>query len=147
MNKKTVIFDLDGTLADCEHRRHFIATKPKNWKAFFAGIPGDTPIKAIVNSCKLLKEDVHVTIVTARPKTCESDTLLWLAANDIEFNEIYFREANDFRDDAIVKSEILDTILAKGYEPELVYDDRPKVIRMWKSRGLTVIDCGKGIEF
>jgi hypothetical protein len=26
-----VIFDIDGTLADPEHRRHYVRVKPKNW--------------------------------------------------------------------------------------------------------------------
>jgi len=29
------VFDLDGTLANIDHRLHFIKTKPKNWPAFF----------------------------------------------------------------------------------------------------------------
>lgn len=31
---KAIIVDLDGTLANCEHRRHFLETKPKDWKSF-----------------------------------------------------------------------------------------------------------------
>lgn len=33
-----IIFDIDGTLADCSHRLHWIQSKPKNWNAFFAGM-------------------------------------------------------------------------------------------------------------
>ena len=29
-----VICDIDGTVADCSHRLHWIQSKPKNWKAF-----------------------------------------------------------------------------------------------------------------
>lgn len=29
-----IIVDIDGTLADIRHRRHYVASKPKNWKAF-----------------------------------------------------------------------------------------------------------------
>ena len=45
---KVIVFDIDGTLANIEHRRAFVATKPKNWKAFNAGIVNDTPHEDIV---------------------------------------------------------------------------------------------------
>ena len=39
-------------------------------------------------------------------------------------------------------------MLADGYEPSMVFDDRPSVIRMWRELGrLTVIDVGQGLEF
>ena len=36
-----VVFDIDGTLAKIDHRLGFVRSKPKNWKAFDAGIPND----------------------------------------------------------------------------------------------------------
>lgn len=43
---RAIIVDIDGTLADIRHRRHYVASKPKNWKAFNAamhldGLNGD----------------------------------------------------------------------------------------------------------
>jgi hydroxymethylpyrimidine pyrophosphatase-like HAD family hydrolase len=35
---KTIVCDIDGTVANIEHRRQYVATKPKNWKAFNAGM-------------------------------------------------------------------------------------------------------------
>ena len=37
-----IIFDIDGTLANADHRTHFVRSKPKNWNAFNAAIPFDT---------------------------------------------------------------------------------------------------------
>ena len=39
---KIIVFDIDGTIANMEHRRHWVATKPKNWPAFNAGMSQDT---------------------------------------------------------------------------------------------------------
>lgn len=145
----SVIFDIDGTLADCEHRRHFIATKPKNWPAFFKAMHKDTVIENIAIYARHYYEntELKVIIVTARPNDYSDITIKWLSENNIKFDEIFFRSEKDSRDDAIVKAEILEKIREKGYNPIRVYDDRPKVIRMWKQKGLEVIDCGKGIEF
>lgn len=147
-NGLTCIFDLDGTLADCSHRLGFIKTKPKNWKAFFAGIPQDGLFENIYleyQDAKAAGNDI--IIVTARPEMCRKDTLEWLERNNIIFDKIFFRAHNDHRDDTIVKSEILDKILEEGHNVHVVYDDRPKVVAMWRSRGLEVINCGNGEDF
>jgi len=44
----TVIFDVDGTLANCEHRMHWIRHRPKNWAAFNRAMPYDTPIQDMI---------------------------------------------------------------------------------------------------
>ena len=38
-----IIFDVDGTLMDIEHRKHFVQDKPKDWKQFMAEMVNDTP--------------------------------------------------------------------------------------------------------
>jgi hydroxymethylpyrimidine pyrophosphatase-like HAD family hydrolase len=35
--KPMVVFDIDGTLADNEHRVHYLHNHPKNWDAFLLG--------------------------------------------------------------------------------------------------------------
>ena len=50
---KIVVFDIDGTIADITHRRHWVATKPKNWAAFNAGIVNDTPYDDIVELARM----------------------------------------------------------------------------------------------
>jgi len=32
--KKAIIVDIDGTLADVEHRVHHVQNEPKDWKSF-----------------------------------------------------------------------------------------------------------------
>ena len=48
-NVETVIFDIDGTLADIEHRRHFVEGKKKDFDAFNAAMVNDTPNEPIVD--------------------------------------------------------------------------------------------------
>ena len=58
------------------------------------------------------------------------------------------RKDGDYRKDTIVKGEMYDQMLADGYEPTMVFDDRPSVLRMWREiDGLKVIDVGDGLEF
>ena len=48
-NIPTVIFDIDGTLADIEHRRHFVEGKKKDFDSFNAAMVNDTPNAPIVD--------------------------------------------------------------------------------------------------
>ena len=48
-NVPTVIFDIDGTLADIEHRRHFVEGKKKDFDSFNAAMVNDTPNEPIVD--------------------------------------------------------------------------------------------------
>lgn len=139
-----VISDLDGTLCDLSHRKHFVETENKDWKSFFEGIGGDmlrTEVLDKVNSHKK-----PVILVSARPEQYRTVTENWLAMNHINYEFLIMREANDKRQDTEVKSDIYDKYLSK-LKIEALYDDRPSVIRMWGSKGINVIDVGDGIEF
>ena len=61
---------------------------------------------------------------------------------------LYMRKEKDYRKDTIVKREMYDQMLEDGYNPKLVFDDRPSVLRMWREiDGLKVVDVGDGLEF
>ena len=51
------------------------------------------------------------------------------------------RKAGDNRDDGITKLEMLQELRANGLEPVAVFDDRPKVVRMWREQGILVFPC------
>jgi predicted kinase len=54
------------------------------------------------------------------------------------------RAEGDYRADTIVKKEMLDFIRSQGHNVRLVVDDRPSVVQMWKSQGLTVLEHDSG---
>jgi hypothetical protein len=54
------------------------------------------------------------------------------------------RPARDYRSDDIVKGEILDHMLADGFNPTMAIDDRQQVVDMFRSRGLRVLQCARG---
>ena len=146
---KVVICDIDGTIADIEHRRHHVNKSPKDWKSFFAEMDKDTVRKDVL---KMLKEasgeGKQIIFVSARPEDYIEVTDKWLQ-DAVEQAFDYFlimRKKSDTRDDAVVKREIFQQYLS-DLNIDKVIDDRPKVIRMWRSLGLPVIDVGDGIEF
>lgn len=144
-----VLCDLDGTLCDIEHRLPHLRCAPKDWKAFFGAIPQDV---VRVGTRALLHAHVEhgriIVFVSARPDTYRDETETWLAAHvGLPYYALFMRRGGDRRDDEIVKAEILDTYFQDRSAIHAVIDDRPRVIRMWRVRGLNVIDVGAGVEF
>lgn len=142
---KAILFDVDGTLANCEHRVHHVQNGRRDWNKFFAEMHADTPIEPIVELLRALHQtgQYQIIVVTARPSdiTNKKMTQDWFMQHHIPYHAMYMRKEGDYRQDAIVKQEILEKILLHGYEPFLVIDDRQQVVDMWRSFGLTTLQC------
>jgi len=88
---KTVIFDLDGTLADIETRR-VISIKENgkmDWDIFFdpKNISLDTPNRPVITMARLLKETGHrIVILSGRSKVTKDATREWLKQFDVPFD-------------------------------------------------------------
>ena len=144
-----VVFDIDGTLANIEHRLDYVRSKPKNWKAFDAGIPNDKvneQVKEVFTSM-MFRNDI--VLASGRNERTRDATMTWLKENNL-WNytaKLYMRKADDFRSDDIVKDEIIDEIVADyGKLPDMWFDDRPRVVRAVRSRGIFVFDVYQGEE-
>lgn len=139
------VFDLDGTLANLDHRLHFIhGQSPPDWRAFFAAVADDEPIPPIVKLFTDLAGANTIVIVSGRSDECHAETGDWLFENSLFPTKLYMRRSGDHRPDHIVKRELLDQILADGYEPTLFIDDRKQVVDMWRSLGYTCLQCAEG---
>lgn len=144
-----VVFDIDGTLANIEHRLDYVRSKPKNWKAFDAGIPNDKvnePVAEVFDAMVL--GDHTVILASGRNERSRKATVDWLNRNSFgSYAKLYMRKADDFRNDSIVKREMLDEIIADyGKKPDMVFDDRPRVVNMWRDAGIFVFDVYQGKE-
>lgn len=143
------IFDIDGTIADLSHRLHYIQSKPRNWEAFRSSVLKDKVIEPVA---KLLRTQyalgMGIVLCSGRNEVTRSDTEQWLRQNNLPYNALYMRQDRDFRVDSIIKSELLDRILADNWSPRAVVDDRLSVCRMWHSRGVFVFCVNQGfVEF
>ena len=147
--KTTIICDLDGTLADCEHRVHHVRGKPKNWDAFFAGVRNDGvnyPVLLLLDKFTNYGDDWQYNIIfcSGRPERCRADTEWWLReVCDIPDFILLMRKDGDFRADNIVKQEILDKHIDKS-RVLFVLDDRQQVVDMWRANGLTCFQVAEG---
>jgi len=141
-----IVFDLDGTLCNVLHRRQFVATKPRKWDAWNAGIINDTPNEPVLEVFNALKDRFPIFFVSGRSDDYRDVTIQWFEKHGIyeyDYNGLLMRKYKDNRDDAIVKSEIADEI-EKNYNIFAVFDDRKRVVDMWVNRGVFVFDVGQG---
>lgn len=140
------IFDLDGTLSDPAHRLHHIQKEPKDWDAFFDASAGDAPIPHTIKLYRALAKDSEIIILSGRSDAVRVSTLAWLV-NNVEPQrpfKLFMRKAGDHRPDDVVKSEMMDYVLSLGHEPIMVFDDRDRVVKMWRQRGIPCAQVADG---
>ncbi|SRR5579883_132666 len=142
-----IICDLDGTLADISHRVHHASGERKNWRRFFEGIPEDAIAEVVADILRHYSTTHNIVFVSGRPEHTRSDTVAWLQKHVpfIEQYSLYMRPNGDFRPDNIVKAELYDQHIEPEYgAPFFVLDDRDKVVKMWREKGLICLQVAEG---
>lgn len=167
--KKTVIFDIDGTLADLTHRVPWITigancpcsdtfgaswsssckvcngtgkVQKKDHDTFYGLVTLDSPIDIVVRWIKECYKEFNVMLVSGRsPEKSELGTIEWLANLGIQYHHMLMRRANMHGPDHEEKQLILDMILRVVPKEDIAFvvDDRPSVVEMWRRNGLRVI--------
>jgi phosphoglycolate phosphatase-like HAD superfamily hydrolase len=141
----SIIFDIDGTLSDNEHRVAFLHRTPKDWDSFFAFQHLDQPINDTVDLLRTYYlRGRAILLATGRGEEHRSVTRLWLNVHNIPFTKLYMRAHGDRRDDPIVKFEMLAKMRADGFNPKIVFEDRARVCRMWREHGMRVYQVAEG---
>jgi len=140
----TYIFDLDGTLADCTHRLHFINNGKKDWPAFFAACKDDAPIHHMIELCAELEVSGRIVICSGRSDVVRDDTMRWLIENGLSPDLLMMRKQGDHRPDHVVKLEMLTDLRAMNYNPTMAFDDRDQVVKMWRENGVPCAQVAPG---
>jgi hypothetical protein len=138
-----VVFDLDGTLADPTHRLHFIRGEPRDYDAFYAACPGDTPRPRVIGALYAHVAAGHrVEIWSGRSDAVRAETEAWLRAQGIDPGRLtHMRPAGDHQVDAALKRAWLRTASPR---PDLTYDDRDSVVAMWREEGIECFQVAPG---
>ena len=140
-----VIFDMDGTLADCEPRRHFVTGKKKYFDKFYDAMGEDLPNKVICGLCNMyFLNDWHVIICTGRPEKYRVITEKWLSDHGVFYKELLMRPDERRCDpDFEIKQDMLNEIL-KARKVHAAIDDRNQVVDMWRRNGITCMQVAEG---
>lgn len=133
--KPCYIFDIDGTLAHMNGKRG-----PFDWKHV-----GVDDIDEYVLAVLRLLEEKYIILVSGRSEEARAETVKWLDRHHVPYDNLYMRAQDDYRGDEIVKYEIYKTHIEPEYSVLGVFDDRNKVVDMWRNKlGLKVFQCEPG---
>lgn len=152
-----ILFDLDGTLADCTHRLHHITPAKclhvegevehpkKNWKAFFFACGGDKPILHNVQIFRALAaQGYQMWITSGRSDEVRAITEMWLVEHDIPYDRLIMRKEGDFTEDDVLKVSWLRDGTIPGEQVLCAFDDRSKVVRAWRHAGIPCMQVAAG---
>lgn len=166
-----ILCDIDGTLADCAHRLHYIKnTIPcpdcsggllgacsrckgarkvpakKDWAGFFSDVSNDVPIPLIVDLVTDLSKRYDIVMVSGRNMSIAKQTEDWLDKHcPFPIKYLLLRQDNDHAPSAEAKGEIVKKIPHKAIVAAI--DDRPADLIMYRGLGITTIDVGQGFAF
>lgn len=139
------VFDFDGTLAEITHRRHLVEIN--QWDAFFEACDLDLPIPEVIGMAKILLAAGHrVEIWSGRSASVEEKSRVWLRdVADLDPDILKrMRPVGDFQPDDKLKLAWLKEERALGAEPVVIFDDRQKVVDMWRANGVPCFQVNPG---
>lgn len=152
--KNVIVVDIDGTIADIEHRLHHIKKDRPDWEAFHAPeeLAKDKPIQNVLDIIEEFgkaEDDYYRYVVcTGRSELCREATEAWLkqyvCLGLCYPDKVLMRPAGDFRPDTEVKPEILK---AAGYTPDrvaIIFEDRTSVVKKWRELGYMCFQVANG---
>jgi len=169
MNKNTIIFDLDGTLADINERKQKAQWKSNDkamdWDIFFdpENIKLDKPKPEVIKCAQMFKEQGYkIVIFSGRNDISFKATQDWLSQHEVPYDLLVLRpdkfkdeswpvaEGNPatykmrFMPDQILKKEMLDNFVDIN-DVFIIFEDRKKVVDMWRDLGLTCFEVEEAI--
>jgi phosphoglycolate phosphatase-like HAD superfamily hydrolase len=147
---RVILFDVDGTLANGDHRYHLYEGRDSDsWAAYIAACIQDSPYTEVqwLNYIISQQPNVYIIVLTARSESGREVTEKWLMAHGIIYDELIMKP----EDEAIVKvkdhdfkERILDELILQNKKPFMVFEDRKSVVDMFRSKGIPVLQVRPG---
>lgn len=136
---KAIIVDIDGTIADNNHRSPYDLYK----------LYKDKPRQNVINHVNMMYDmGVEVLLTSGREEGEEQEhrigTEKWLNKHNVKYSKLIMREHKDHRKDSIVKKELFYKHIANRYNVLYVLDDRQQVVDMWRILGLECWQVSRG---
>ncbi len=153
--KKAIIFDIDGTLANIDHRAHFVEGSNPDWDRFYESMYRDDPIESGVMILQALDQyikqhdlSIEIFLFTGRPERYREITQKWFRDNtnidsSIYFSNLWMRPNDNFDPDVELKMDWYEILSDNGYDFVMVFDDRKSVVDAWRDIGIQCYQCDK----
>lgn len=126
--ENSYIFDIDWTLAKMEWRSPYDMSR----------IGEDSVNIPVAWILRELAVNNRIIICSWREDSCREATVEWLDKHEIKYDLLLMRRAWDKRNDAIIKYELLINEIIPYYYVRGVFDDRDRVVSMYRQCWLMV---------
>lgn len=152
--KPLYIFDIDGTVARIDQRRHIVEgtnDEDDKWHKFYAACDKDMPNTPVINTMEQLRRaGAEIWFFSGRSDEVRDKTIAWLADNtsfrpsDLDA-VLMMRREGDFTADDALKRQWFDGMLIEDQKRLVaVFDDRDRVVAMWRSVGVACFQVAPG---
>jgi hypothetical protein len=144
------IFDIDGTIADNTHRLHLLSNKddPDRWDKFHDACVDDKPIWPVIQTLNALSYTADIHFWTGRSVRVRKQTIeqikrfTALVHYEVE-PRLMMRPLGVHVKDHVLKERWLRS-LVPHYMPVAVFEDRQRVVDMWRSNGVQCYQVNYG---
>lgn len=131
LERPAVITDLDGTLSIAENRRY----------NEFDKVATDTPDYILLEILQSLISDNKraLIVITSRPDlgNCRADSMSWIeSVIGRKPDLLLMRKEGDHSPDYSVKRRLFERYIVGRYAVDIVFEDKPSVVSMWREKGL-----------
>jgi hypothetical protein len=138
------VFDIDGVLADCADRQHFITNGRRDWDAFFAACGDDPLLGDVAQLLHLLDGDLAVILLTGRPIRVQAETLRWLERHDLRWDVLIMRDFGDYSAAREFKRWTVEELRRYGFELRLAFEDDRRNLEMFREEGVHCVYIHSG---
>jgi hypothetical protein len=145
--RNVIICDLDGTLA-LDHGRaekYLRGPEGKQWDLYFSACDQDLPNIPVIQLLQWVPDTHEIWIISGRSSKPEvyDKTLVWLEVNNVPYDNLVMREANDRTNDFELKIRWLDEYNLRD-RVLFVLEDRRRMVDAWRATGLAVFQVAPG---
>ena len=147
MKVKAFVFDIDGVLADNSHRIPFIennGAQKKDWAAYYAGLPDDTPIEPMMDTLHELSDYGHrIVFCTGRPERYRQATIDWFIKHgypEVTLHDMHMRPDGSFVSNPQQKRVWIARIEERWGKIDMVFEDDPRSVEMWREHAKIVCE-------
>ncbi len=140
-----VIFDLDGTLALIDHRRHLVSNGKEEWDEFYKQCVNDLPNKPVIRVLQALQNNgMEVWILSGRSNAVRMETNGWLKDNGITCTKLVMRPAGNKKPDVEIKADMIKVHELTPDNVLCIFEDRNRMVEFWRKEGFTCLQVAEG---
>lgn len=130
-----IIIDIDGTLADNDHRSPYDYSQCGN----------DALWEDVAQLAHAMYHAGNVVILcSGRDSEFRPETEKWLDHHNVSHDFLFMREQGDTRRDSVVKLELFEKNIRDKFHVKFAVDDRDRVVSIWRQLGFRCFQVQPG---